>query len=68
MMDEICEDQGAYHSKDMITVDNGADKPASIVCGYHELRRHMRRYAAEREQLRLGFAPWLIRAGGGEPD
>jgi len=42
MMGEICEDTGNYHSKDMVTVDNGADKPASIVCGYHELRRHMR--------------------------
>jgi len=48
MMDEICEDTGAYHSKDMVTVHyDGADKPGTILCGYHELRRHM-------AQARLG--------------
>ena len=50
MMDEICEEATptGYHSKDMVTVDNGADKPDTILCGYHELRRHMARHAAER--------------------
>ena len=53
MMDEICEEQTptGYHSKDMVTVDNGADKPDTILCGYHELRRHMARHAAERKRL-----------------
>lgn len=41
MMDEICEDQGAYHSKDMVSIDYGSG-PVVVLCGYHELRRLMR--------------------------
>jgi hypothetical protein len=52
MMDEICEASTptGYHSHDMVTVDNGADEPALILCGYHELRRLMRQGTAERAQ------------------
>ena len=58
MMDEICEEQTptGYHSKDMITVYDGHDVP-TILCGYHELRRHMRRHAAERARLAAANAP-----------
>jgi len=59
MMDEICEatTPTGYHSKDMITVDNGADEPDTILCGYHELRRHMARHAAERARLAAANVP-----------
>jgi len=50
IMGEICEapTPTGYHSPDMVTVDNGADKPGTVLCGYHELRRLMRQGAAER--------------------
>jgi len=48
---DSCADAGNYHSKDMITVDDGADKPGTILCGYHELRRHMAEARVERERL-----------------
>jgi len=51
LVDEICEAVGNYHSKDMITLDNGADKPGTVLCGYHELRRHMAQARLERERL-----------------
>jgi hypothetical protein len=65
-MDEICEEQTptGYHSKDMITVDNGADTPATILCGYHELRRHMARHAAERARRVVATASPAWRGGG----
>jgi len=52
IMGEICEatTPTGYHSSDMVTVDMGADEPALILCGYHELRRLMRQGAAERAQ------------------
>lgn len=52
IMEAICQASTptGYHSKDMVTVENGADEPATILCGYHELRRLMRQGAAQRAQ------------------
>lgn len=33
MMDEICEDAGAYHSKDMVTLEGTADERDTVLCG-----------------------------------